>query len=42
MEKHVQRFLVHTVTVRDVAASRSRAGADADHDPGEPQGVATL
>lgn len=42
MEKHVQRFLVHTVVVRDVATSRSQAGADADHDPGQPQGGATL
>lgn len=42
MEKHVQRLLVHAVVVRDVAALQGRAGADADHDPSQPQGGATL
>lgn len=42
MEKHIQRFLVHAVVVRDVGAFQWRARADADHDPGQPQGGTIL
>lgn len=42
MEKHSQRFLVYAVIVRDVVLLQRKAGADADHDPSQPQGGTTL
>jgi len=42
MEEHVQRLLVRAVAVRHAAAAQQPAGADADHDAGQPQGGAGI
>ena len=42
MEKRDQRLVVHAGAVRDVDAVPRRAGADADHDPRQPQSGAAF